>query len=78
MLPNVFNIFKIRILSDDRMLGGAGLRASPLVLSTWPLQKYFSHPTLVIYFCATARIKLKLRLQIGGRLLIAKKNKDFD
>jgi hypothetical protein len=37
------------------------------------LQKYFSHPSLVIYFFATPPIKLKLGLgqQIGGgRLLI--------
>jgi hypothetical protein len=30
------------------------------------LQKYFLHPSLVIYFFATPPIKLKLRLQIGG------------
>jgi hypothetical protein len=35
------------------------------------LQKYFSHPSLVIFFLATPPIKLKVRLQIGGRLLIA-------
>ncbi len=33
------------------------LRASPLVLSMWNLPKYFSHPSLVIYFFfATPRI----------------------
>jgi len=34
------------------------------------LQKYFSHPSLVIYFFPTPPIKLKLGLQIHGRLLI--------
>jgi hypothetical protein len=33
--------------------------------------QYFSHPSLVIYFFAPPPIKWKLRLQIGGRLLIA-------
>jgi len=47
------------------------LRASPVVLSMWPLQTYFSHPSLVIYFFPTPSIKLKLGLHIGGRLLIA-------
>ncbi len=36
------------------------------------LQEYFSHPSLVIYFFPNPPIKLKLGLQIGGRLLIAK------
>jgi hypothetical protein len=35
------------------------------------LQKYFSHPSLVTFFFPTPPIKLKLGLQIGGRLLIA-------
>jgi hypothetical protein len=35
------------------------------------LQKYFLHPGLVIYFFPTSPIKLKLGLQIGGRLPIA-------
>jgi hypothetical protein len=35
------------------------------------LQKYFSHPSLVIYFFATPPLQLKLKLQIGRRLLIA-------
>jgi hypothetical protein len=36
------------------------------------LQKYFSHPSLVIYFFfATPVIKLKPGQQIGGTLLIA-------
>lgn len=33
-------------------------------------QKYFSHPRSVIYFFPTPPTKLKLGLQIGGRLLI--------
>ncbi len=37
-----------------------------------PLQKYFSHPSLVIYLFPTPSIKLKLGLQKGWRLLIAK------
>jgi len=35
------------------------------------LRKYFSHPSLVLYFFATPPIKLKLGQQIGGGLLIA-------
>jgi hypothetical protein len=35
------------------------------------LQKYFSHPSLVIYFFPTPPVKLKLGLQIGERLLLA-------
>lgn len=35
------------------------------------LQKYFSHPSVVIYFSATPPRKLKLGQQIGGGLLIA-------
>jgi len=35
------------------------------------LQKYFSHPSLVIYSFPTTPIKLKLGLQISGRLQIA-------
>jgi hypothetical protein len=35
------------------------------------LQKYFSHPSLVIYFLSTPTIKLMLGYQIGGGLLIA-------
>jgi len=34
------------------------------------LQKYFSHASLVIYLYWTPPKKLKLRLQIGGRLLL--------
>jgi hypothetical protein len=36
------------------------------------LQKYFSHPSLVTYLFPTPSIKLKLGLQKGGRLLMAK------
>jgi hypothetical protein len=36
------------------------------------LQKYFSYPSLVIYLFPTPPIELKLGLQIGGRLVIAK------
>jgi hypothetical protein len=35
------------------------------------LQKYFSHPSLVIFFSPTPSIKLIFRLQMDGRLLIA-------
>jgi hypothetical protein len=35
------------------------------------LWKYFSHPSLVMYYFATPPIKLKLGQQIGGQLLIA-------
>jgi hypothetical protein len=34
-------------------------------------QKYFSHPSVVIYSFPTPHIKLKLQLQMGGRLVIA-------
>jgi hypothetical protein len=34
------------------------------------LQKYFSHPSLVICFSATPPLKLKLGQQISGGLLI--------
>jgi hypothetical protein len=34
-------------------------------------QKYFSNPNLVIFSFPTPFMKLKLRLQIGGRLLMA-------
>jgi hypothetical protein len=50
------------------------LRASSAVLSTCPLsciRKYFSHPSLVIYFFTTPPIKLKLRQQIGRGVLTA-------
>jgi hypothetical protein len=45
------------------------LKASPAVLSMW-LKKYFSHPSFSD-FSPTPPIKLKLGVQIGGRLLIA-------
>jgi hypothetical protein len=35
------------------------------------LQKYFSHPSIVIYWFATPPGKLKLEQPIGGGLLIA-------
>jgi hypothetical protein len=35
------------------------------------LQKYFSHPSLVIYFFATPPIEMKLGQQIGEGLLRA-------
>jgi hypothetical protein len=35
------------------------------------LQKYFSHPNLVMYSFATPPIKLKFGEQMGGGLLIA-------
>ncbi len=34
-------------------------------------QKFFSHPSLILYFFPTPPIKLKLRFRIGERLLIA-------
>jgi hypothetical protein len=34
------------------------------------MQKCFSHPSLIIYFFLTPPIKIKLGVQIGGRLLI--------
>ncbi len=49
------------------------IRASPAVFSNVTLHKTkLSHPTFVMYFLATAPINSKLKLQIGGRLLIAK------
>jgi len=47
------------------------LRASPKVLSTRPCKNISHIQGLVIYFYPTPLIKLKLRLQTGGRLLIA-------
>jgi hypothetical protein len=48
------------------------IRASPAIAQYVTLQKYFSHPSLVIYFFfPTSPIKLELGLQIVGRLLIA-------
>jgi len=46
-------------------------RASPEVLSMWPCKTVSHIPVLVIYFFPIQPIKLKLGLQIGGRLLIA-------
>jgi hypothetical protein len=42
------------------------LMSNPSDAHSVTLQKYFSHPSLVIYFFATAL--MELRLQIGGRL----------
>jgi hypothetical protein len=42
-----------------------GIRALLKVLC----HKKFSHPSLIIYFFPTPPIKLKLGLQIGGRLI---------
>jgi hypothetical protein len=47
------------------------LRASPKVLSMRPCKNISHIQGLVIYFYPTPLIKLKLRLQTGGRLLIA-------
>jgi hypothetical protein len=51
----------------------ASVKHKNISSSPWyvPLQEYLSHPSLVIYFFTTPPIKLKLGLQIGGRLLIA-------
>jgi hypothetical protein len=46
-------------------------RASPEVLRMWPCKNVSHIPVLVIYFFPIRPIKLKLGLQIGGRLLIA-------
>jgi len=48
------------------------VRASPaVVLSMWPCKNISYIQVLIIYFSPTPPIKLKLGLQIGGRLLIA-------
>jgi len=47
------------------------LRASPVVLSMWPCKNISRIQVLVTYFFPTPPIKLKLGLQIDGRLLIA-------
>jgi hypothetical protein len=47
-----------------------GVRASPAVISMRTLQKYFSHPSLVVYFFATPPIKLKVGQQICEGVLI--------
>jgi hypothetical protein len=44
------------------------VRASPPMLSIRHLQKYFSHPSLVIYSFATPVIKLKLGQQIANHV----------
>ncbi len=50
------------------VVGNKNISSGGLYLT---MQKYFSHPSLVIYFFPTPPIKLKLGLQIGGGLLIA-------
>ncbi len=52
------------------------LRASPVVGAQYgTLQKHYSHPSFVIYFFfSNPPIKLKLWLQIRGRILIAKQS----
>jgi hypothetical protein len=62
-LTSFFNSF-----SHPHLEGGP-LRATPGVLSS--PSKDISHPSLVIYLSPASPIKLKRRLQIGGRLLIA-------
>jgi len=47
------------------------LGAAPAMFSILPCKKYFSDPSLVIHFFLTPPRKLKLGLQIRGRLLIA-------
>ncbi len=47
------------------------LRASPAVPSMWPCKNISCVQVLVTYFFPTPPIKLKLGLQIDGRLLIA-------
>jgi hypothetical protein len=42
-----------------------------LIIHMVTLQKYFSHPSLVIYFFATPPIKVKLGQQIGRGVWIA-------
>jgi hypothetical protein len=49
------------------------IRSSPAVAQyATALQKYFLHPSLVIYFFGTPPIKLKLRQQIGGGITNSK------
>jgi hypothetical protein len=47
------------------------LRAFPTVLSMWPYQNISHIQVLVFSFFPTPPIKLKLGLQMSGRLLIA-------
>jgi len=60
-------LLKGHILSTDR----AALRASLVLLSTWACKNTSHIQVLIIYFFPTPPIKLKLGLQIGGRLLLA-------
>jgi hypothetical protein len=55
------------------MVGALGLYKSISISAQYAtLQKYFSHPSLVMYSFVTPPIKLKLGQQIGGGLLIVK------
>jgi hypothetical protein len=59
--PNLFNPYlytiRTRVGYTDK---GCNIRASPVVLSNVIVQKYFSHPSLVIYFLFSApSVKLK-------------------
>jgi hypothetical protein len=47
-----------------------GVRASPVVLGMWPCENV-SHIQIQLFVFPALTIKLKLGLQIGGRLLIA-------
>jgi hypothetical protein len=47
---------------------GQNIRSSPSGAQYVTLQKCFLNRSLVIYFFATPPIKLKLGLQIGGKL----------
>ncbi len=47
------------------------LRASPPTLSLWPCKNISHIQVLVANFFPTPEIKLKLGLQVGGRLLLA-------
>jgi hypothetical protein len=68
-----YEISSITVFPSKTMHKWKALRTSPLQLSIWPLHKYFSHPSSVFVFFPTPAIKLKLKLglQIGGRLLMA-------
>jgi hypothetical protein len=60
---NLWHNAKFSHFTDSKSISGS----APYVT----LQKYFSNPFFVIYFFASPPIKLKLGLQMGGRLLIA-------
>jgi hypothetical protein len=50
----------------DMQLLPKSIRASPVDAQYVSIQKYFSHPSLVIYFFPTSPIKRKLGLSIGS------------